>query len=456
LSIDYQRRKAVSKAWARERLLVASGRGTRDWTPKQQKQLLKTGKVKGFQGHHMKSVDGHTSRAGDLNNIQFLDRSEHLSAHNGNFKNNTNGYFDPEKSEMKSFGRSKPSIEVKALSKPLSAKKVDKLVNNRPGIFTRMANKAGYMTVRGGLARLVGSVGTGLLGAKAGMPMGYAGVEMGPALDSFAHTYDMYCVYRDHARKIKERNIKKTVKNTGGRTLSEKAKGKNVAVSANSKTLKNLRAKKNTAPTAVRSKTLKGLRGRKAAENGAVRATAAEQPVRSQMLKALRERKAAENGAVRATAAEQPVRSQMLKALRERKTAENGAVRATAAEQPVRSQMLKELRERKAAENGAARATAAEQPVRSQMLKGLRERKAAENGAARATAAEQPVRSQTLKALRERKAAEKGAVRGEAAKQPVRSKTLQTLRTNGTKSATGGSAGNGVGNAPSGGHGFKH
>ena len=57
------------------------------------KELLDTGKVKGFVGHHMKSVKGYPSLAGDPNNIQFLTRAEHLLAHGGNWRNITHGRF---------------------------------------------------------------------------------------------------------------------------------------------------------------------------------------------------------------------------------------------------------------------------------------------------------------------------------------------------------------------------
>lgn len=56
-------------------------------------ELLKNGKVSGYQGHHIKSVKGFPDLAGDPNNIQFLTRSEHLKAHGGNWKNITSKIF---------------------------------------------------------------------------------------------------------------------------------------------------------------------------------------------------------------------------------------------------------------------------------------------------------------------------------------------------------------------------
>ena len=93
--INYERRKAVANAWKMERGYVIEGKGTRDWSRKEQREIICKGKANGYQGHHMKSVDGHNSKAGDANNIQFLTRSEHLAAHGGNYHNNTNGRYDP-------------------------------------------------------------------------------------------------------------------------------------------------------------------------------------------------------------------------------------------------------------------------------------------------------------------------------------------------------------------------
>lgn len=63
-------RKAISQAWAQERELVRiTGKGSRDWTDSEKKQLLRTGRVK---GHHMKSKRAHPDYVGDPNNIEFL------------------------------------------------------------------------------------------------------------------------------------------------------------------------------------------------------------------------------------------------------------------------------------------------------------------------------------------------------------------------------------------------
>ena len=82
------RTKAVRQAWKNERINVqAGGNGvSRHWTALEKTELLSTGKIKGYQGHHMKSVRGYPQLASDPTNIQFLTRKEHLAAHGGNWK----------------------------------------------------------------------------------------------------------------------------------------------------------------------------------------------------------------------------------------------------------------------------------------------------------------------------------------------------------------------------------
>lgn len=121
--------KAIAAAWQAEQQLVREGKGTRDWTPEQQQDILNRGKAydgdgKAFEGHHMKSVEKYPDYQGNPENIQFLTRSEHCEAHNGKFQNPTNGYFNPVTGETQDFGENSPnpckSIE---LSNPVVSKK---------------------------------------------------------------------------------------------------------------------------------------------------------------------------------------------------------------------------------------------------------------------------------------------------------------------------------------------
>ena len=101
--------KAILVAWNKEQELVQEGKGTREWTPKQQKDILEKGKAYdddgfAFQGQHMKSAEIYPEYQGHPGNIQFLTRTEHLEAHNGNWRNPTNWYYDPLTKEKFDFG----------------------------------------------------------------------------------------------------------------------------------------------------------------------------------------------------------------------------------------------------------------------------------------------------------------------------------------------------------------
>jgi len=81
--INAARRAAVQKAWAQEKALVKkSGFGTRDWSKAQKAELIKRGKVTGFEGHHINTVNGNSIKmAGNPNNIRFLTKAEHKALH---------------------------------------------------------------------------------------------------------------------------------------------------------------------------------------------------------------------------------------------------------------------------------------------------------------------------------------------------------------------------------------
>lgn len=98
---DGIRQKAVKEAWGKEKQRVLQGKGTRNWTVGQQAELIEHNRVSGFEGQHMKNVARYPQYAGDSNNIQFLTYEEHYyGAHRGNWKNETNGRFDPATGEM--------------------------------------------------------------------------------------------------------------------------------------------------------------------------------------------------------------------------------------------------------------------------------------------------------------------------------------------------------------------
>lgn len=110
-----ERNKATRLAWEREQELVSEGKGTRDWSPDQQKDILDPDKGKAydengraFEGQHMKSAAEYPEYQGDPDNIQFLTRDEHLEAHKGSWQNPTNWYYNPETKEFVDFGENKP------------------------------------------------------------------------------------------------------------------------------------------------------------------------------------------------------------------------------------------------------------------------------------------------------------------------------------------------------------
>ena len=90
------RSNAVKKAWKNEANNVRNGGNgiTRPWTSAEKAELLKNGKVKGYVGHHMKSVSGYPNLAGNADNIQFLTRAEHFRAHKFNWQTVTHGFFE--------------------------------------------------------------------------------------------------------------------------------------------------------------------------------------------------------------------------------------------------------------------------------------------------------------------------------------------------------------------------
>lgn len=102
--LSYERQTAVRNAWKEEKARVEAGCGTRNWSKAEQEELLQRGAVSGYEGHHMKSVSAYPEYAGDSRNIQFLSEDEHLyGAHQGNYHQATNGYYNPETSEMIEF-----------------------------------------------------------------------------------------------------------------------------------------------------------------------------------------------------------------------------------------------------------------------------------------------------------------------------------------------------------------
>jgi RHS repeat-associated protein len=98
-SVASARRAAVAQAWRDERAWVeATGRGSRAWTAPEMEELLATGRVSGYYGHHTNSVAWALDNAYDPmwwienpSNVQFLNRTQHLEAHGYNWRTRTMG-----------------------------------------------------------------------------------------------------------------------------------------------------------------------------------------------------------------------------------------------------------------------------------------------------------------------------------------------------------------------------
>lgn len=117
------RKQGVDRYWAREKMLVQMGMGTRDWTPEQQRELLEHGSISGIEGHHMLNAAAHPEHADNPDNIQPLTEKEHLDAHGGDYKNATNGRYDPATGTTKEFTDGViEAPEVIMLSDPIMAK----------------------------------------------------------------------------------------------------------------------------------------------------------------------------------------------------------------------------------------------------------------------------------------------------------------------------------------------
>lgn len=93
------RNKGIEGAWNYEKAeLEMGGSGTQHWTPAQRQELLENTSVRDFEGHHINSAAAHPDQQANPDNVRFLEEHkdgsgvrEHLNAHNGNYRNATEG-----------------------------------------------------------------------------------------------------------------------------------------------------------------------------------------------------------------------------------------------------------------------------------------------------------------------------------------------------------------------------
>lgn len=92
-NLNSARQAGVKAAWKEEQQLIKeTGQGTRPWTKAEKKELLETGKVKGYEGHHINSVKDNPNMARNPDNVKFVKgRTDHIVEHGGNFRNQTFG-----------------------------------------------------------------------------------------------------------------------------------------------------------------------------------------------------------------------------------------------------------------------------------------------------------------------------------------------------------------------------
>jgi hypothetical protein len=84
-AIETARRQATKQAWKHERAIVEKGgKGSFAWSPLQKKELLEKGRVSGFDGHHINSVNDAAGLAGNPDNIRFLKNVDHRKLHSEN------------------------------------------------------------------------------------------------------------------------------------------------------------------------------------------------------------------------------------------------------------------------------------------------------------------------------------------------------------------------------------
>lgn len=75
--LEMARQRAVAQAWTQEQRRLQEGEeGTRVWTEGEKQQLLGTGRVQGYDGYFVLSVEQYLELSDSANNIHFMRQSE--------------------------------------------------------------------------------------------------------------------------------------------------------------------------------------------------------------------------------------------------------------------------------------------------------------------------------------------------------------------------------------------
>ena len=92
---DYvgDRSKGVDLAYQYEKAdVIMGGKGSADWNAAERAELVDTGKVRGYEGHHINSVAEQPALQANPDNVAFVrGRKEHLARHDGDFRNPSSG-----------------------------------------------------------------------------------------------------------------------------------------------------------------------------------------------------------------------------------------------------------------------------------------------------------------------------------------------------------------------------
>lgn len=95
---DSMRRVGVKQMWDYEKAIVQMGGDTSGFTLEQQQELLETGKIRNFEGHHINSVSVDPSLQANPDNLRALEEHrngggpcEHFKAHNYDWRKPTKG-----------------------------------------------------------------------------------------------------------------------------------------------------------------------------------------------------------------------------------------------------------------------------------------------------------------------------------------------------------------------------
>lgn len=90
--VEASRRAGVRAAWNAEADLIRrTGEGSRNWSDAQIDDILTTGRVRGYEGHHIFNVTKYPHLAADPRNVRFGTRREHFEWHDNDWRRETTG-----------------------------------------------------------------------------------------------------------------------------------------------------------------------------------------------------------------------------------------------------------------------------------------------------------------------------------------------------------------------------